>query len=162
MVLLGLLAFGAAQMATAEAVSLDFLAGRWDLLTADGKVAGSSCVALEGGMLSEVRRDSEGSLPVWFYQSERHGGWTQLFPGPTGALREFTPVSAKGAWPLVLGNEFKLRDGRQAKFRLTLTKLDGRDSQRHLEMSTDAGSTWSTVFDFRYRAAQKAAGARCS
>jgi len=131
---------------------LDFLKGDWNLVGADGVAAGESHidVPLPGSMVAEQRKDANGVLPVWFFNSEEKGGWVQLFPGRSGALRAFYPQSAPGAWPLVLGTKVKLKDGRDGQFRLTLSHASDNESRRILEMSTDAGKTWSLVFDYKY------------
>ena len=136
----------------AEQASLDFLQGDWLLLDPTGKQVGTSHVEvrLPGAMIYELRSDANGKLPVWFAASEAKGGWVQFFPGPKGSLREFDPVSKAGTWPVVLGNEVVLRDGRSVTFRLTLDHASDNASHRVLEMSSDGRKTWSTVFDYRY------------
>jgi len=151
-----------ASVDTGRPASLDFLKGAWQLFDATGQPVGTSCVWIENGFVSEVRRDRDGDLPVWFYQSESNSGWTQLFPGPSGALREFLPLSKPGVWPMVLGNQFTLKDGRKADFRLTLKTLAGRNSRRTLEMSTDGKASWSTVFDFEYRSIHETGSSGCN
>ena len=98
-----------------------------------------------------MRRDEQGTLPVWFVRTERENGWSQFFPGPKGAMREFTSVSAPGEWPLVLGGHALLGDGRAARFRLTMTREGAEGSRRLLEMSVDGGAKWQTIFDYHYR-----------
>ena len=136
----------------AERGQLDFLAGDWTLFDASGKSVGKSHIELQlpGAMIYEVRTDLDGKLPVWFVNSEAKGGWVQLFPGPAGSLREFTPLSKMGEWPLLLGSDAVLRDGRKVKFRLTMERASDSESRRALEMSPDGGAKWSTVFDYRY------------
>jgi len=150
-------AWWSAAANAAEPVSLDFLGGDWTLFDPSGKEAGKSHVdvQLPGAMIYERRTDASGELPVWFFNSEAEGGWVQLFPGPAGALREFAPQSKPGEWPLVLGSDVTLRDGRKAKFRLTLRHASDNESHRLLEMSTDAGKSWSPVFDYKYVRAAK-------
>ena len=160
-VLLSLWLASSSGTALTQSVPLDFLAGKWALLNADGSDAGTSCVRLDNGMISEVRRDNEGDVPLWFFQSERNGGWTQLFPAPSGELREFTPQSKPGDWPLILGSKVTLKDGRRVTFRLTMKRLEERNSRRHLEMSADDGKTWNTVFDYTYRAVQAGRDGTC-
>ena len=143
--------------AAAQPVSLDFLGGDWTLLDAAGKAVGKSHVEVQlpGAMIYERRTDANGELPVWFFKSEEAGGWVQLFPGPAESLREFAPQSKAGEWPLVLGSDVTLRDGRKAKFRLTFSHLSDNESRRLLEMSVDAGKSWSPVFDYKYVRAAK-------
>jgi hypothetical protein len=134
--------------------SLDFLAGDWVLSDPNGKQVGTSHVTLDlsDAVVREVRHDAQGVLPVWFVRTEQNqGGWSQLFPGPRGMLREFTPVSGPGEWPLILGGEALLTDGRLARFRLTLTHDSAVASHRLLQMSTDGGQTWQVIFDYFYR-----------
>jgi hypothetical protein len=147
----------ASAAVAADPVSLDFLGGDWTLLDRSGKKAGTSHVEVQlpGAMIHERRTDAGGELPVWFFNSESDGGWVQLFPGPTGALREFAPQSKPGEWPLVLGSDVTLRDGRKAKFRLTMSHASDDESHRLLEMSTDAGKIWAPVFDYKYVRAAK-------
>jgi hypothetical protein len=149
--LLALLALSSSGEA-ATVASLDFLGGDWVLLDPAGKPVGRSHVdvQLPGAMIYERRTDRDGELPVWFVNAEDRGGWVQLFPGPTGQLREFVPQSKPDAWPMVLGSEVTLRDGRAAQFRLTLSRESDNESRRLLEMSTDQGKNWSPVFDYRY------------
>lgn len=138
-------------------VPLDFLGGDWVLLDPSGKQVGKSHVEVQlaGAMIYEQRTDADGELPVWFFNSEGDGGWVQLFPGPTGALRKFAPQSKSGEWPIVLGSDVTLQDGRKAKFRLTMSHASDDETHRLLEMSTDAGRNWSPVFDYKYVRAAK-------
>jgi len=132
---------------------LDFLGGDWTLSGPSGEAAGTShiVVQLPGAMIYEERRAEGGQLPVWFVNSESAGGWSQLFPSPSGALREFRPSSKPGEWPLVLGTDVRLADGSPARFRLTLTRRSDDESRRVLEMSGDSGAHWRPVFDFTYK-----------
>lgn len=134
---------------------LDFLGGDWILSDPEGRPAGTShiVVQLPGGMIYEERRAEDGLLPVWFMNSERNGGWTQLFPSPSGALREFRPVSRAGEWPLVLGADVTLGNGKTARFRLTITRRSDDESRRVLQMSGDLGASWSPIFDYTYKRA---------
>jgi hypothetical protein len=132
-----------------KAVDLDFLAGEWTLEDEGGNVVGTSRIHVEaaGVMIHEVR-EANGGKPqqLWFQNSEPHGGWTQLFIGADGLMREFPPKSMPGEWPLVLGG-----DGVAARFRMTMWKASNDESRRILERSNDGGKTWSTVFDYVYR-----------
>ena len=146
-------AFAIPKASAAASADLDFLAGDWLLTDSSGKQVGTSHidVDLPGGVIHEVRRDESGVLPVWFARTERGGGgWSQFFPGPHGVLREFTPASLLGEWPMRLEGKALLGDGRNALFRLTLTRASSDDSNRLLQMSVDGGTNWQTIFDYRY------------
>lgn len=137
-------------------VSLDFLAGEWSLHDARGAMVGGSTIVIQesGAMLYERRTIGQtAAQPLWFENAERTGGWVQLFLNPTGQVREFSTLSEAGQWPLVLGGDVILRDGAQAKFRLTISRASDDESQRVLEMSRDAGRTWAVVLDYTYRRA---------
>ena len=155
LILLALPAQAAAQP-SAES-QLDFLVGEWTLHDPAGAEIGRARVAEQapGAMLYEERRIGErDAQPLWFARFERDSGWTQLFVGAAGMVREFRPVSPPGAWPLVLGGDVTLRDGTPVRFRMTMTRASDDESGRILEMSRDSGATWTTTFDYRYRRAR--------
>jgi hypothetical protein len=149
-----------ATPATAEAPQaafLDSLIGDWELLDPTGAKVGQSRVVVQapGAMLYEERRIGSGAIqPLWFANSEPNGGWTQLFVGVSGQIREFRMQSPAGEWPLVLGADVRLADGSPARFRLTVTPLADGNSRRVLERSTDVGANWTTVFNYTYRKTQ--------
>lgn len=136
-----------------EPNQLNFLAGDWAVSDASGAVVGRSHIVMQapGAALYEERRVGTEMQPLWFVRSERHQAWTQLFVGVSGMVREFPATSAPGTWPMVMGADVTLRDGTPVRFRLTMTRTTDDDSRRVLEVSRDQGTTWSTVFDYRYR-----------
>lgn len=139
----------------AQPVALGFLAGEWTLHDAAGAHIGRSTIDAQGSgaVLYERRTVGDAVQPLWLINSERTGGWVQLFLNPSGQVREFSTLSHNGAWPLVLGAEARLRDGALARFRLTITAASDDESRRLLEMSRDNGASWSTVLDYTYRRA---------
>ena len=143
-----------AQPATPAADQIDFFVGEWSLHDPSGESIGRSQIEAQvaGTMLFELRTvGGQPAQPLWFENAERHGGWTQLFVGPAGMTREFVPQSEPGAWPMVMGGEFILRDGTPARFRMSISKSSEDEVRRLLEMSRDAGATWNPVFDYVYR-----------
>lgn len=148
-----LLAVLCAAPACAQSNGLDEMAGRWAILDPAGARIGASTIVVQtpGAMLFEERRiGDEPTQQLWFEDSERAGGWVQLFLGPRG-IREFAPLSAHDAWPLVLGAHVTLQSGTQADFRMTLSRQSADQYRRLLEISTDGNRTWSPVFDYVYR-----------
>lgn len=142
--------------ANGDVVSLSFLTGDWVLHDASGATVGVSHIEVSGtnAVLFEQRTiGTNPSQPLWFVNSERAGGWVQLFLNPSQQVREFTMQSVGGSWPLILGGEFELRDGTAARFRLTITHESDALSRRLLEMSRDGGETWSPALDYTYRRA---------
>ena len=141
--------------ACAQTGGLDEMAGRWTIVDPSGVRLGESAIVVQtpGAMLFEERRvGSDPAQQLWFENSERAGGWVQLFLGPRG-VREFTPQSVPGAWPLVLGAHVGLQSGAEADFRMTLSRQSPDHYRRLLEISTDGQRSWSAVFDYTYRRA---------
>jgi hypothetical protein len=141
------------QAAYAQVAEMDFLEGRWIIQDASRTAVGVSEVEIQapGAMLLERRQ--VGDRPVqmlWFENSERNGGWTQLFLGPMGAVREFAPIGQSASWPLTLGANVVLQDGSMADFRMTLSRPSDDSTRRRLEISRDNGVTWQDVFDYYY------------
>jgi hypothetical protein len=122
-------------------VSLDFMAGDWTILNADGATVGRSSIALQasGAMLFEERTiGTSARQDLRFANSERVGR-TQLFLTSLGQIREFSSQSQTGNWPLVLGGDYQLRDGAIARFRLTLWRETADKSRRLLEVAARLG-----------------------
>jgi hypothetical protein len=132
---------------------LDFLAGSWEIRDPDGKAIGTSRIELAapGAMLHETRTvGDEPPQPLWFSMFERHGRWSQLFVGARGMLREFVTTSEPGTWPIVMAGDVIMRDGKPGRFRLTMRRESDDQSSRVLELSRDAGVSWSPVFHYIY------------
>lgn len=137
----------------AQTPDLDFLEGRWIIQDASGDRLGVSDIEVQApdAMLME-RRQIDGRPPqlLWFENSERYNGWTQLFIGPLGSIREFAPLASAADWPFVLGGDVTLQDGSHAKFRMTLSRQSDDRTRRRLELSRDHGASWTEVFDYYY------------
>ena len=139
--------------APVSAVDLGFLVGDWELFDAGGQRVGSSRVSVQapGAMLFEERAVGDGApQPLWFVNSERDGGWVQMFVGPKNQARVFTGPSPQ-SWPLELGSDVTLVDGSAARFRLTMQRIGPEGSRRVLLMSRDKGASWKPIFDYEYR-----------
>lgn len=152
-ILLFAAALAASQSGASSTRPLDFLSGDWTIYDQSGSQVGTSHVEAQvpGSMLLEIRRVGGEPQPLWWENSERDNGWIQLFVGPNGVIRAFTPVSRPGEWPLVLGADVTLQSGAPARFRMTMTHPETGRSMRRLEMSNDAGATWATIFNYEYR-----------
>jgi hypothetical protein len=153
LVLAATLFFGTPAAAEHEPADLDFLAGEWAIHDSSGVRIGSSRIVVQakGAMLFEERQVPDGKVqPLWFENSEKDGGWTQLFVGPAGKTREFHSTSKMGEWPIIMGRETILADGKPTVFRLRMERLSNDKTRRLLESSRDAGTSWNTVFDYTY------------
>lgn len=151
-----LIAAGMLASAPAQAeddLELDFLAGQYDVLDADGTVLGQASVhvRIPGAVIEEDRRIGERAPQLmWLARLEHADGWTQIFQSPAG-MREFPRLSPKGAWPIVFGGDVTLASGAPASFRLTISGSEPAKHRRLLEISRDGGESWATVFDYTYR-----------
>lgn len=114
----------------------------------------ASAVQAPGAMLFETRRVGTGKPQALWFANLESAGWTQWFVGARGSLREFRAQSTPGAWPLVMGAEIVTQDGQKTLFRMTISRASDDDTRRLLESTRDAGRTWTTVFDYRYRRAK--------
>jgi hypothetical protein len=156
---LAALAAGAAYAKTPSTVDLGFLKGEWTIFDGKGAAVGSATIVVQwpDAILYEQRKIGDrNTQPLWFVNSEKQGGWQQLFVGINGRVREFDQESTNADWPLVLNGDVVLHDGTPARFRMTLWRGDDNESRRRLEESVDDGATWTTVFDYTYR--RKASG----
>ena len=136
-----------------QAVSLDFLQGRWNILDASGNRLGTSEIAIQASeaMLFETRTiTGRPPQPLWLANTESDGGWIQLFVAVNGRLREFRTRSPAGEWPLVLGAHVGTADGAEVDYRMTIAAPSRDRSHRLLEVSRDGGATWTDVLDYRY------------
>jgi hypothetical protein len=151
-----LLTANAANGQAAPASQFDFLAGQWTLHDPSGARVGQSRVVVQAprALLYEERVVGNNSpQPLWLVNSERTGGWAQLFVGVLGLVREFPMISTPGEWPVVMGADVVQRDGSPVRFRLTMTRASDNESRRILERSGDRGTSWAPVFDYTYRRA---------
>jgi hypothetical protein len=142
-----------AAPACAQTAGLDAMAGHWAITGATGERLGASTIQVQtpGAMLFEERRvGNDPPQQLWFENSERTGGWVQLFLGPHG-IREFTQLSRPNEWPVVLGAHVVLQNRTEADFRMTMSRRSADQYRRVLEISTDGRRTWSAVFDYVYR-----------
>jgi len=147
---------GVAQAQSAAPRSLDVLTGRWTIVDARGAAVGESTVEVQvpDAMLFEVRRVGTGKPQALWFANLEAGGWMQLFVGARGSVREFRTQSAPGAWPVVMGAAFITQDGQVTTYRMTISRAPDDETRRVLESSRDAGTAWTTVFDYGYRRAR--------
>jgi hypothetical protein len=141
--------------------ALDFWLGRW-IVSWEREFAGHNVIEtiLDGCAVTERWLDARGRAAFsLFWYDRNEGRWKQVFlterPLGVGATKEKAEVTAmttparirfQGRYP---GGA----DGTVIDDRTTLT-LEAPDRVRQqIEVSTDGGKTWKTVFDGDYRRA---------
>jgi hypothetical protein len=133
--------------------AFDFWIGDWDVVSPDGKPAGTSKVEriLDGCVIMENWSTSGAPYSGKSFNTYNpaDGTWTQHWVD-TGGMSVLMTGSFHGK-NLVYGRDLVRKDGKAAKARMTFFNLgDGRVRQL-VEQSIDAGQTWNTQFDYTYR-----------
>lgn len=130
---------------------LDFWVGEWEVTGPDGQVVGNSTVRpiLDGCAIREewVTGDLEG---VGYFAYDRPAGvWRQMWMDSRGAV-----LRHEGQWngsSMILGGERRGSDGVVRKLRVTLSPVEPDGVRQLIERSEDDGTTWTVIFEGRYR-----------
>jgi hypothetical protein len=145
-----------APCTAAEHRQFDFWLGHWEVFTPDGKKAGDNTIeSIDGGCaLIERWRGSGGftgtSLNSWDRGTRQ---WRQHWVDNQGSLLRL--AGALDGRRMVLGgaDAHPSKPGVALRQRITWTPLPDGAVQQVWQTSEDEGSTWTTVFDGRYRRA---------
>lgn len=133
----------------------DFWLGDWEVVTGDGKVAGTNRIerAQGGCVVHEHYRTPRGyeGQSLNAYDAARDT-WHQTWVDNTGTLLLLEGGVVDGN--MVLSGETTRRDGSIARHRITWTPNEDGTVRQFWE-TTDATGTWKVAFDGLYR---KAAG----
>ena len=131
----------------------DFWLGQWQVTTIDAQgveqKAGENSVQadLKGCTVTEFWRGSRGingrSLNVYDRNSRQ---WKQFWVDNSGGVLELEGSSPKAGEMLM---QSKSSNGQIQ--RIHWQQLENGDVRQHWQSSTDNGSSWTTVFDGRYR-----------
>ena len=140
---------------TPEHRQFDFWVGEWDVTTPDGKPAGRNSITLEmngcvvhehwsgaGGMTGE-------SFNIWDRSSKR---WHQTWVTDRGELLQLDGSFQNGSMQMS-GTSGPLE--RRVTNRLTWSPAADGTVRQLWEVSNDAGKSWKTAFDGRYRRVKK-------
>jgi hypothetical protein len=138
--------------AAAEHRQFDFWVGTWEVRRTDGALAGRNTITrAHGGCVLEERYTSAsgdysgGSLNIYDVSRRR---WHQTWVDNGGLLLELEGEYRDGR--MVLLGETRDSAERAVPQRITWEQLPGGKVRQHWEQSTDAGATWTTVFDGIY------------
>jgi hypothetical protein len=145
---------GATPCAAPAYRQFDFWAGRWEVRSADGKVAGTNRIepVLRGCALQENWTGRSGMVGTSLNAYDPlDGKWHQTWVDSDGLRLELAGEYTQGK--MTLAGEGPLPDtpGSRARHRITWSRLPEGGRVRQLwEVSKDAGATWSVVFDGTY------------
>lgn len=129
----------------------DFWIGVWDVHQSDGKLAGRNTItrAYGGCVIEEhyvgARGYAGGSLNIYDASRDR---WHQTWVDNGGLLLELDGAFRDGK--MVMEGETLDSAGAVQKQRITWEPLPGGKVRQHWQQSTDAGGSWSTLFDGTY------------
>ncbi len=131
---------------------LDFWLGEWEVQVPAGTPIATSRITsiLSGCAIEEDYSQNDGalagrSLSAW---SEAKGHWLQRYVDSKGDVQEWEGEPAGPSIRFLQAGPGP--DGRPASFRMTYTP-DGPDRVRQLiELSSDGGKSWTSVFDALY------------
>ncbi len=131
----------------------DFWLGDWDVVTADGKPAGTNHVVslFRGCGLQENWESAKGghgtSLNVYDIVTRR---WHQTWVDDQGGLLELNGTLDEGKMVLVGSRPSVKNKNERVVHRITWSPLAPDRVQQLWEATTNEGRTWTTVFDGTY------------
>lgn len=135
---------------------LDFWLGSWDVLIED-ELQGRNEIRkiLDGCAVTEDWTSAEGRRGFsLFYYVPAAGTWKQIWVTDRalgqGGVKEKSLVERRPDGGVRFQGESWLPDGRRYLDRTTLLPLDTDEVRQWVEISTDGGESWQTVFDARY------------
>lgn len=134
----------------------DFWQGEWDVVTAEGYPAGKNTIQVieEGCVVFEHFRWGDFSGRSFSSYDKNSKMWRQLWVDNQGKVMEFTGEYKDKK--MVLTGSGYAPDGTPVERRMTLY-VTGKDKVRQLvEVSTDKGKEWKTVYDLMYSRADAA------
>ena len=137
----------------AERRRFDFWIGEGEVKTQDGTRVGSSVIqSVSGGCAllenwTSARGGQGKSLNAY---NPVVGQWQQYWIGQDGAPTEFRESSWSGPSIVFRARTPAAGSTPASEQRLTFTPVDSATVRQHGEISTDAGATWKTQYDFYY------------
>jgi ketosteroid isomerase-like protein len=145
--------------------ALDFWLGHWEV-SQDSRLVGTNTVetTLDGCAIFEHWRDVEGGQGTsLFYYDRGAARWKQVWTteqalavGGTKEKAEQVEFTSSGR--MRFQGHYPAKDpGTTLTDRTTLTREQDGSVRQLIEISTDAGHTWRTIFDAIYRAAARSA-----
>lgn len=148
----------ASPCASAEHRQFDFWLGEWDVLTPDGKLAGTSRIEriTEGCAVLENWTGQRGltgkSLNIYDPADQQ---WHQFWVDSSGSRLTLDGVFADGKMVLEAHTTDRKRPEVKVTQRISWSKNTDGSVRQVWDTSEDAGKTWTVVFDGKYIAAKK-------
>lgn len=139
-----------ADCADPRARHFDFWIGNWEVVNANGTVAGRNRIEpiLDGCALQEHWTGTSGSAgtSLNFFDTGR-GKWRQFWVWREGTTLELEGGLVNGA--MVLEGD-SVEDGKPLRNRITWTRRSAGKVNQLWEISEDNGKTWQSIFDGMY------------
>jgi len=136
----------------AEARQFDFWLGEWDVVDPSGKQVGTNLITsvLDGFGIKE-RWTGDGGMVGMSLNSYDAGRkrWHQTWVDNTGGFLLLEGEFTEGS--MVLSGARTTAKGSDVLDRITWTPLKSGDVRQAWEVSSDAGESWSLVFDGTYK-----------
>lgn len=140
----------------ADYAKLDFWLGEWDVYVG-GTPAGRNRIerVLAGCAVTEPWRGAAGGEGMSLFYVGADGAWRQVWVTTSamriGGTNEKTEMPGTSAGEIRFQGKIRGVDGSGHLDRTTLTRIDDDSVRQLIEVSTDAGAAWRTVFDAIYR-----------
>lgn len=138
-----------------ECRQFDFWIGNWNVTTPDGNAAGTNLITsiLGGCVLQENWTSANGrsvgtSFNLW---DAKTGRWHQTWVDNSGGLLLLDGGLVDGKMVLSGERPAATPDAAPQIHRITWTPVSKDEVRQHWEQSTDAGLTWTTLFDGTYK-----------
>ncbi|MGH9750651.1 MAG: hypothetical protein ACRD6R_12090 [Candidatus Polarisedimenticolia bacterium] len=129
----------------------DFWIGDWEVHAPDGRLAGINRIeTILGGCALQERWTGSGpgrGTSLNFFEPAA-GRWNQVWIDNEGMVLRLGGGLRSGR--MILEGEIPGGPGRPVRHRITWTPLDGGRIRQRWESSSDAGATWTTLFDGHY------------
>ena len=132
----------------------DFWIGEWDVTTPGGQVAGKNRITrvLNGCVLLEEWTGAGGGAGKSFnLYDARHDRWQQTWVDGNGGILELHGGMTSDGAMVLTGDQPAPNGTGTVRNRITWTPRSATEVRQLWETSTNAGATWTTVFDGTYR-----------
>ena len=135
---------------------LDFWLGDWDVY-AGNELVGTNRIekTLDGCAVLEQWRGAIGRRGMSLFYVDDAGTWKQVWVSESatrpGGVKEKTGQRVPDTGQLRFQGRIRTDDMHSYLDRTTLTALEVDEVRQLIEVSTDEGATWKTVFDATYR-----------
>ena len=141
---------------SAQYAALDFWVGDWDVYVGTDRVGKNTIEKImQGCAVLEHWQSAEGDLGTSLFYVDSQGSWKQVwvteFATMPGGVKEKIWQSTDNPREVRFQGRVHTQNGKSYLDRTTLTKLSRGRVRQLIEVSTDGGAAWRTIFDAEYR-----------